>query len=283
MARARKKAGSVKVNFKDVESRRTPPEGDYVVEVTDAQMGVSGNKNDQIEFTLEVAKGEYKGTKLWLYCPLQENSLWKLHAFLTALGEEVPDEEMEIDLPELIGKQCLGVLTHEKYNGKNRAKMTDFDTLENYKGGDEDGKDKKFKKDKKGGKDAKADKAPNYSKMDEDDLRKLVVDRGLADKKAAKKLDDDDMVKLLEKDDKKSAKGGKDKDAGGKGDKAKKSDKGKKAKKYDADDIDDMDEDELKKVVKESGIKVDLKGLKLKKQVAAVKDALEEADLLNDD
>jgi hypothetical protein len=314
MAR-RKKGSSVKVNFKGVESRQTPPEGDYKVEVLEATLGKSGNNNDQIEFVLEVAEGKYKGTKLWFYCPLQENSLWKLHAFLTALGQEVPEDEMDIDLSELVGESCVGVLTHETYQGRKRAKMTDFDSIENYKGSDDDDDDDDDKKGKKSKGKKSKDETPDYDDMDEDDLRDLVIKRELADKKAAKKLDEDELKELLEDDDKAAAKKSKgkskgkskdddddDKPAKGKSKskskskddddddepkgKSKSKDKGKskkKAKKYDGDDIDDMDEDELQEVIDESDIDVDLDDYKkLPKKVAAVKDALEEADLLED-
>jgi hypothetical protein len=255
MAR-RKASGSVKVNFKGVESRKTPPEGDYIVEVLEAKSGKSGNGNEQIEFTLEVAKGEYKGVKLWFYCPLQENSLWKLHAFLTALGEEVPEEEMDIDLSELVGKQCVGVLTHETYQGKKRAKMTDFDTLENYSGDkDEDGKkskkDKKNKKDKDAGKDEKDSKKSKKDKSEKDDKKS-----GKDDKKAGK-------------DDKKGSKKDKDK---------------KPPKKVKKSDVEDMDEDELESLIDKTGLKVDLDDFKnLKKKRAGVIDALDHEDLLDDD
>lgn len=223
MARRSANSKSVKVNFKDVESRKTPPEGDYIATVLEAKNEKSGNGNDQIAFTAEITEGEYKGSKMWLYCPLTENSLWKLHAFLSALGEEPPADEVDIDLEDLVGKEFVATLTHETYQGRKRAKLTDFCSVEEFQG-EREGKGKK-KKDK----DAKEDKS--------------------------------------------SKKPGKDDAKGGK----------KKAKKVKASDVADMDEDELKALVKEHKLDVTLKGLKLKKQVAAVKDALEEADLLNDD
>lgn len=254
---ARRKANtSVKVNFKGVESRKTPPEGDYVVEVLEAVAGKSDNKNDQIEFTLEIAKGDYKGTKLWLYCPLLENSLWKLHAFLSALGVEVPEEEMDIDLSELVGKQCVGVITHDTYNGKKRAKMTDFDSIDNYKGGDADedgGNKKKKKKDKK-------------SKSDDGD-----ADNGKKSKKDKGKKSKDDSDSKSDKKDK--------------GKKDKKADKGKAKKKVAKSDVEDMDEDELQKLVDKHDLDdVDLDSIKkLGKKRAAVIEALDDADLLDDD
>jgi hypothetical protein len=248
MARKPKSKTSIKVNFKGVESRRTPEEGDYPCKVLEATSEKSGAGNDQILFVCEISKGEYKGQKLYLYCPLQENSLWKLHAFLTALGVEVPEDDMDIDLSELIGEEFMGVLTHEVYNGRKRAKLTDFDSIENYSGKDDDDEPKKGKKSKKSKDDGE----------DEDDTPK---------KKGKKKSADDD--------DDEPKKGKKSKD------------KGKKSKKktYDRDEVEDMDEDELEELLKEAGLddEVDLDDYKkLPKKVAAVIAALEEAELLDD-
>jgi hypothetical protein len=246
MARASKskKTGVVKVSFKGVESRKNVQEGDYPCVVLEAKEGKSSNGNDQIEFVVEISKGENKGYKGYLYCPLQENSLWKLHAFLTACGEEVPDDEMDIDLSEIEGKEFMGVFTHETYNGKKRAKLTDFDSMENYSGDADDEKPAKGKKKDKKSKDESEEKSSKKDKSKKDE----------PEAKAGKK-------------DKKKDKGA----------------KAEKVKKYDADDIDDMDEDELAEVVKKAKLKVDLDGIKkLPKKVSAVRDALEAADLLND-
>lgn len=248
MARAKKKTSSVKVNFKGVESRKTPPEGDYILEVLEANSGTSGNGNDQIEFILEIAKGEFKGVKLWFYCPLQENSLWKLHAFLTALGEDVPEDEMDIDLSDLVGKEVVGVLTHETYQGRKRAKMTDFDSVENYKGEDDDKKSSKKK-----------------SKKDEDDEDEPKGKKG---KKSSKDKDDDDKPskKKPSKEEPKSKK--------------------KKKKTYTTEEVEDMDEDELQELLEEHDLEdeVDLDDYKkLSKKQAAVVKALDEEDLIDDD
>lgn len=281
MARAsRKKSSSVKVNFKGVESRKTPKEGDYVVEVLEANSGKSGNGNDQIEFVLEVAKGEYKGVKLWFYCPLQENSLWKLHAFLTALGEDVPEDEMDIDLSDLVGKQCVGVLTHEIYNGKKRAKMTDFDTLENYSGKEDDDEDDDD--DKKSSKKSKAGKKGKSSDDDDDEPKSKKGKK--SSKKDEEDEDDEDESPKGKKSKKSSKDDDEDEDDEPKGKSKKGSKDKKKPKKVSADDVDDMDEDELQELIDKHDLDVDLDDhKKLAKKVKAVKDALEEEDLLEDD
>ena len=291
MARKKKAAkGAVVVNFKGVESRRTPPEGDYKCRVLEATSGVSSNKNDQIEGVAEIAAGEYKGQKLYLNFALVEQALWKLHAFLTALGMDVPEDELEIDLSELVDEQFMGVVTHETYNGKKRAKLTDFDSLENYSGDDDadededDDEDEAPKKGKKSKAPAKG-KSSKKSKKDDDDEDEDEDDdedeeedekpakKGKASKKSKKPADDEDDDEDDEDDEPK------------KGKKSKKADKGKKSKKktYDRDEVEDMDEDELEELIEEAGIDVDLDDYKkLPKKVAAVIEALEEADLLDD-
>lgn len=292
MARAKKskKTSSVKVNFKNVESRRTPPEGDYILQVLEAEAGTSSSSGgDQIVFTLEIAKGEFKGQKVWFYCPLAENSLWKLHAFLTALGVDVPEDETEIDLEELVGLEVVGVLTHETYQGKKRAKMTDFDSVENYKGADSDDSDD----DDEDEKPKKGKKSKKSSDDDDDEDEAPKKGRG---RKAKKPADDEDEDEDDDEDEKPSKKSKSKKPAKGKSksddddeddeDEAPKKSKGKKAKKpakVDRDDVEEMDEDELQELIDAHDLDVDLDDFKkIAKKREAVIDALEEEDLLED-
>jgi hypothetical protein len=310
MAR-RKKAdkGSVKVNFKGIESRQTPPEGDYAVKVLELVTGQSANKNDQIEGTFEISRGQYKGVKLYMYFPLQENSLWKLHAFLTALGEEVPEDEMDIDLSDLVDKEFVGVVTHETYNGRKRAKLTDFDSIDNYEGGD----DEKAGKGKKGGKGKSKDEPEKVSRsdvedMDEDELQELLEKHDLEDevdlddhkklpKKVAAVIEALEEADLLEDDEpeEKPAKGKKGKKSKDEDDEpeeksSKKSKKGKSKKdepeQVDKSDVMEMDEEELQELLEKHDLEdeVDLDDYKkIGKKREAVCEALDDEDLLNDD
>lgn len=270
MARSSKRAkkGTVRVNFKDVESRKTPGEGDYLCRVLEAESGKSGAGNEQISFTCEIAKGEFKGVKLYLHCPLMENSLWKLHAFLTALGVDVPEDEMDIDLSDLVDLEFVGVVTHELYNGRKRAKLTDFASKEDYDGddADDDDEDEKPAKGKKSKKSSKRD-----DDDDEDDEDKKPSKKSKSKASAKSKKDDDD-----EDDDDEDEKPSKSKKSKGK--------TSKKLKKIDRSDVEDMDEEELQELIDEHDLDVDLDDYKkLPKKVAAVIDALEEEDLLEED
>jgi hypothetical protein len=306
MAR-RKKSSSVKVNFKGVESRQTPPEGDYAVKVLELTTGQSAAKNDQIEGVFEISRGQYKGVKLYMYFPLQENSLWKLHAFLTALGEEVPEDEMDIDLSDLVDKELVGVITHETYNGRKRAKMTDFDSIDNYEGADDEKAGKKGGKGKKGKSKDEPEKISrsDVEDMDEDELEALVDEHDLTDDDGDD-LDLDDFKKLPKKveaviealeradmlEEEKSSKGKKgkkskdDDEDEDKSSKKSKKDKGgkKKPKKIDRDDVGDMDEDALQELIDEHDLDVDLDDhKKIGKKREAVIEALDDEDLLEDE
>lgn len=248
MARG-KAATKVKLNFKDVETRRNPVDGDYLLRVVEAKKSISSNKNEQTELVFEVDKGSYKGAKVWLFCPHTDNSLWKLASVLEALGIEVPQDELEIDYEDLVDRKLMGVLTNEEYNGKKRAKLTDWAPASEYKGDDEDDKKSKKKKDKG----AKEDKDAGKSKKD----------KKSKDEPEEKSKGDDDA-----KSDKKD-KGGKDK---------------KKAKPiFESDDIMGLSEKKLQKVIDEHELDVDLDDYKTdRKKAGAVIDALESKGLMKD-
>jgi hypothetical protein len=307
MARRKAKSSSVKVNFKGVESRQTPAEGDYPFKVLEAVSGTSGNKNEQIEVTAEVFKGPAKGFKGYIYFPLQENSLWKLHAFLTAIGEEVPEDEMDIDLSDLVDKEFVGVLTHETYNGRKRAKLTDFDSIDNYDGKDDE--KSAGKGGKKGAKGKSKDEPEKVSRsdvedMDEDELQELLEQHDLEDevdlddyKKLPKKveavieaLDEADLLEDDEPEEKPKGKKGKKSKDEPEEKSSKKSGKGKKKKdepeQVDKSDVMEMDEEELQELLEKHDLEddVDLDDYKkIGKKREAVCEALDDEDLLNDD
>lgn len=246
---ARRSTNKAKVNFKGVETRSTPPEGDYLLRVAEAKKGKSSSNNEQSEFIFEIKKPtENKGNKLYLYCPHIDNSLWKLASVLAALGVDVPDDEMEIDYDDLIDREMMGVVHHETYNGKKQARLGDWAPADEYKGADDedDGKKKK-KKDKKA--------------KDEPEEKSSKKDKGKKDKKSKDEPEE----------------------------KASKKDKGKKDKKpkvepiYESDEISDMSAKKLQKVIDKHELDVDLDDYKTdRKKAGAVIDALEGAGLLKE-
>jgi hypothetical protein len=259
MARASRKVKSVKVNMKGVETRRTPPEGDHPLRVAEVEKNQSSNKNDQIAFTFEISRGQFKGSKVWLYCGLDEKQLWKLASVLEALGVDVPEDEMDIDFDELVDREMMGVLHHETYNGKKSAKLGDWAPIEQLKDYEYDEDEKKGKKKKKKVDDAQDDSGKKSKKKD----------------KGAKSKDDDAGSS---KKDKKSKKDKSDDDG-----KKSKKDKKSKGTQYDSDEVAGMDEKQLGKLIKAEKLDVDLDDYKSqRKKAAAVVDALEAEGKLKD-
>lgn len=243
--RQSKSARSVRVNMKDVDVRTVPPEGDYPLRVAEAKKELSSNKNEQISFTFEITGGESKGGKLYLHCPLLDNSLWKLASVLTALRVKVPSDEMDIDLDDLEDRTMMGVVINEEYNKRPQAKLVDWADIDEYKG-DDDKKSKKGKKGKKS-KDAEPEEKPAKGK------------RGKKDKEP-------------EPEPKASKK-----------DKGKKGKKAKVEPIYESDDIGEMNAKKLQKVIDKHELDVDLDDYKTdRKKAGAVVDALEAAGLLKE-
>lgn len=287
MAKAKKKAKkSLTLNFKGVEGKRTLlPEDDYRVEVEEVEMK-EGDKAPYLAFTFKVTanadgtKTKHAGGLLWDNASTSEKSLWRLRSLLEALGVDVPDDEMDIETDDLVGREMVAVVGHEKdADYGTRAKLVDFYAIDEDgdSSDDEDGEEdeddkKKSKKDKKKSKKSDDDDGDDESGDDEDEEDKKARRRKerRAERKKRQKGDDDDAGEDDEEEEKPSKK-------------SSKKDK-KKAKKFSADEVQDADEDELESIIEKSGIEVDLDDYKtLKKKQAAVIDALEDAELLESD
>lgn len=97
------------------------PAGDYTVEVLNAEESVSKQGNDLIELKLKV---EPSGAICFDNLVFTPNAFWKIDAFRASTGEKVvPDEDVNIECDELIGRKGRARLTVEEYNGRKRNKV----------------------------------------------------------------------------------------------------------------------------------------------------------------
>lgn len=283
MAKKSKKT-VVSVNMKGVEGKgvRTKP-GEYLGEVFEATLE-DGPKAKYIKWEFDLDDGG----KAWFNTSLAKNSLWNLRGLLEAMGEDVPDDEMDIDLEDMKGKRVGIVIELEEYEGKKKPKMVDYFSEDDFEGeAKEDKDDDKKSKDKKKKKSKSDDKLmkSDVEEMDRDDLFKLNEEHDLEldeddykdNKKGLKKLLSDVLEKLDEKD---MLGDGEEEPE----EKSKKGKKGKKeAEKLERSAVEDMDQDELADVIKEHKLDVDLDDhKKLKNMTKAVLEALESEDLLED-
>lgn len=174
MAKRKTKKNVVSVNFKGVTTFKTPNEGDYLIRVAEVEEGVSRNDNEMLSWTFEIADGDFEGSKLFYTTVLSKDSLWKLREVLEALGQDVPDGKLDIDLKELIGCECGATVFHETYEGKKKAKIADF-LLADEVDGSED-----YEDDEESNEDDEDDiEEVDIGSMDEDELEEFIDDNGL--------------------------------------------------------------------------------------------------------
>lgn len=176
----KKKSKTVKANFKDVKSYKTPPEGDYVLKVVEAELAESANENEMIKMEAEIVNGDYSGSKVWHNLVFSEKALWKTREALEAMGIEVPDGVLELDPSDLVDCEFGATLFHDTYEGTKRAKISEFLAAEEVSEEDAEEEEEDDKPKKKSKKDKKEKETEvDVSDMDEDELAELVSDRGL--------------------------------------------------------------------------------------------------------
>lgn len=278
-AKKKKKASNIiEVNFEGVKSFKTAPEGTYTVEVKEVEQGTSGEGNDKLDWTFQITEGKQKGGLLWTTTSLLPQALFKLRDLLDALGMEVPDDAMELDLDDVVGMTCGVVVYHEDYNGKPQAKISDFISADDVGAGEEEDEEDEEEKPKKGKSKSKAskdeedeeeedDETPDVSKMDEDELAELVSELGLD-----VELDDFKSIKKKRAAVEEAISGSSDEE-----------EEEDAAETYSTETIEEMDEDDLQALNKD--LKLKIKGLddmKPKLAVKAVLKALKKAGLLED-
>ena len=128
--RSSKKKAALSVDFSDTEASGIPDEGDYVLEVNDVEQKTSEAGNAYLGFTFAIADGQFKGKKVYHNCSLQPQALFNLRGVLEALGYEVPQGPRDLDIADLIGDTCGGSISHEKYEGKLKARIVEFFKVE---------------------------------------------------------------------------------------------------------------------------------------------------------
>lgn len=109
-------------DLSSVETSTTVPEGRHIVTVDDAEVKESSSGNPYISFIFLPESGG----KVFHNSSLQPQALFNLKSVLVSLGFPIPDKAFDLDITELIGLECEVEVTHEKYDGKVRPRITEF-------------------------------------------------------------------------------------------------------------------------------------------------------------
>jgi len=176
MAR-KKKGNTVSVDMTGVESSGRVGEGPNLLTVE----GVSveeGPNGDYLNWTFKASTGG----KVWENTSLTPQSLWKLRGLLEALGLEVPDGTLDLDLEEYVGLELGAEIEHEVYQGKKKGVIVDMFPADQVEGGGESEGDE--------GGDSGSGTDPEFDleELEDDDLRSLAIEMKLTTKVKAKKL-----------------------------------------------------------------------------------------------
>lgn len=200
-SRKGRSSSSVNVDLSGVEaSRKAIPEGTYEVVVNEATQKDSRDGNPMIAFEFEVTEGAHRGAKLYENCSLQPQALFKLKSVLLALGMDIPNKAFDLNLRDLVGLTCEVEVGHEVYEGKKRARILQYNDLEDTQDEDEEETDEESVEDK-------------LAELDLDELKDLAKDLDIAasDIKKVKKVkalinlimdsaDEDDILEALGED-----------------------------------------------------------------------------------
>jgi hypothetical protein len=200
MARAsrtarRQRSKGVNIDFTGVESGGGGgfhiKEGSYLMKVSAVEDTESDKGNSMFKWTFEGVEKAAKGKKFYLYTVYDPpDSLWKLRSLLEALGQEVPDGPMDVDIDELVDLELIGHVEDEEYEGKTRSKMNDFSSVDGDEAGEEEEEEEEKEEEEKPARGRAAKKAA--AKKGKKTLETVSEDE-------VKAMDDDEMADLVER------------------------------------------------------------------------------------
>lgn len=173
---ARKRNG-ISLDFSDVQEFEALAEGNYKVKVAEIEMK-EGAKGPYLSFTFDVVG---KKSKLFHNCSLAPQALFNLKRVLEALGMQVPSKAFDLDPDDLIGLTAVVEVGHELYEGKKRARITEFVTAGVVEADDVDEEEEE------------SEVVEVLEEMGLDELKELASELGTA-KRTLTKLKDADSV-----------------------------------------------------------------------------------------
>lgn len=256
-SRTARKGNVATVDFTGVEGRIDFTEGDHLLEVMEVTVD-KGPAGPYWSWKFAAADGdENEGAVVYNNTSLSPAALWNLRTLLEALGVEVPDGPLEVDLYELAGLQVMGSIELETYEGKKKPRLADFWAA------DETPEEPEPK--------AKAGRRGAKAEEPEDDAPELTArQKRAAARKAAKEEPE-------EKEEAKPSRSSRGSRAAAKEPEPEDDELTEEA-------VNDMTEEELEDLIKEEKLDVDLADFKtLRKMRAAVIDAAAEAGLFEEE
>lgn len=118
-----------KLNFEDVEAFVKCEEGEHIIKLVSLEEKTTANGDDMLTGKFQVVKGNSTGAIIYDNFVLTQKALWKLKLYLESLGVKA-DGKVLLDTEKLKGKVCIAVVSHEEYNGNEKAKIDTYKKFE---------------------------------------------------------------------------------------------------------------------------------------------------------
>ena len=158
---------TISVDFSETESNIRLPEGRYTAKVDSVEVRTSKTSgNEYLYFNFAVTTGQYKKHRIGHICSLVPAALFRLRGLLEALGVDVTDSVMKLDLDELVGLSCIITVATEVYEGRARSTIIDYLSLDDE---DEDEDDDEDDEDEDEDEDDEDDEDEDEDEDDEDE------------------------------------------------------------------------------------------------------------------
>jgi len=123
-AKSRKKSNVISVDFEGVESGGgATPDGYYdgvLKDITQEESADSGEPYLKFKWKTHINSVVYDNMSL------QPSALFNLRNALEAMGMEVPEGDMDIDLDDLLESTCQLTVVNEEYEGKPQPRITGY-------------------------------------------------------------------------------------------------------------------------------------------------------------
>lgn len=139
-----KKGKTISIDFEGVESGsgQISKEGQYLVEIQEVEEKTSESSGEPyLAWRFQVASKKQKGRVVYHNTSLQPQALFNLRGLLEAMGTEVPDGEMDLNLSDFVGEQVGVEIEMEEYNGKDKPRIVGFLTTDSIEEGSSDDED----------------------------------------------------------------------------------------------------------------------------------------------
>ncbi len=134
--RGKKKSTKVSVDMTGVESSKKLSDGDYIFTVEEVSLENSRDSgNDYLKW--KVSEND-SGAIVYTNTSLVPAALFNLRNMLEALGMDIPDSKMDLDLTDYPELEFGGTIANEIYQGKKRPNLVDVYPVTEESGSEEE-------------------------------------------------------------------------------------------------------------------------------------------------